>query len=61
MFRKDLVDPNIFITGEVNLTVPEHKEERAKARVASPPWRLSLAYSLLITLILLQSKFFSAA
>jgi hypothetical protein len=54
---EDLVDPNIFITGEVNLIVPEHKEERAKAR-----WqvtvRLLLAYSLLITLILLQSKLF---
>jgi hypothetical protein len=54
---EDLVDPNIFITGEVNLTVPEHKEERAKARW-QVTMRLSLAYSLLITLILLQSKFF---
>jgi len=31
--------PNIFITGEVNLTVPEHKEERAKPGGKSP-WRL---------------------
>ncbi len=54
---KDLVDPNIFITGEVNLTVPEHKEERAKARW-QVTMRLLLAYSLLITLILLQSKLF---
>src|SRR5467141_5241681 len=54
---EDLVDPNIFITGEVNLTVREHKEERAKARW-QVTMRLSLAYSLLITLILLQSKFF---
>jgi len=54
---EDLVDPNIFITGEVNLTVPEHKEERAKARW-QVTMRLSLAYSLLITLILLQSKLF---
>src|SRR5229473_3150295 len=54
---EDLVDPNIFITGEVNLTVPEHKEERAKARW-QVTMRLLLAYSLLITLILLQSKLF---
>src|SRR5256884_2073744 len=54
---EDLVDPNIFITGEVNLTVPEHKEERAKARW-QVTMRLSLVYSLLITLILLQSKLF---
>jgi TonB C terminal len=54
---EDLVDPNIFITGEVHLTVPEHKEERAKARW-QVSMRLLLAYSLLITLILLQSKLF---
>jgi len=54
---EDLVDPNIFITGEVNLTVPEHKEERSKARW-QVTMRLLLAYSLLITLILLQSKLF---
>ena len=54
---EDLVDPNIFITGEVNLTVPEHKEERAKARW-QVTMRLLLPYSLLITLILLQSKLF---
>ena len=54
---EDLVDPNIFITGEVNLTVPDHKEERAKARW-QVTMRLLLAYSLLITLILLQSKLF---
>jgi hypothetical protein len=54
---EDLVDPNIFFTGEVNLTVPEHKEERAKARW-QVTMRLLLAYSLLITLILLQSRLF---
>src|SRR5713101_6480050 len=54
---EDLVDPNIFITGEVNLTVPEHKGERAKAR-GQVTMRLLLTYSLLITLILLQSKLF---
>jgi TonB family protein len=54
---EDLVNPDIFITGEVNLTVPEHKEERAKARW-QVTMRLLLAYSLLITLILLQSKLF---
>jgi TonB family protein len=54
---EDLVEPNIFITGEVNLTVPEHKEERAKARW-QVTMRLLTGYSLLITLILLQAKFF---
>src|SRR5229473_3055749 len=54
---EDLVDPNIFITGEVNLTVPEHKEERAKARW-QVTMRLLVAYALLITLILLQAKLF---
>lgn len=54
---EDLVEPNIFITGEVNLTVPEHKEERVKARW-QVTMRLLLAYSLLITLILLQAKLF---
>jgi TonB family protein len=54
---EDLVEPNIFITGEVNLTVPEHKEERAQARW-QVTMRLLTGYSLLITLLLLQSKFF---
>jgi TonB family protein len=54
---QDLVEPDIFITGEVNLTIPEYKEERAKARW-QVTMRLLLAYSLLITLLLLQSKFF---
>src|SRR5260370_9439088 len=31
---EDLVDPNIFITGEVNLTVPDHKEEKHKWQLA---------------------------
>jgi len=53
----DLVDPDIFITGEVHLAVPEEKEGKAK-------WQLIVRISsfafhaLLITLILLQAKLF---
>jgi outer membrane biosynthesis protein TonB len=53
----DLVDPDIFITGEVHLAAPEEKEGKAK-------WQLIVRISsfafhaLLITLILLQAKLF---
>jgi TonB family protein len=53
----DLVDPDIFITGEVHLAAPEEKEGKAK-------WQLVVRISsfafhaLLITLILLQAKLF---
>jgi hypothetical protein len=53
----DLVDPDIFITGEVHLAAPEEKEGKAK-------WQLitrisSFAFHIfLITLILLQAKLF---
>jgi outer membrane biosynthesis protein TonB len=53
----DLVDPDIFITGEVHLAPPEEKEGKAK-------WQLIVRISsfafhaLLITLILLQAKLF---
>ncbi len=53
----DLVDPDIFITGEVHLAPPEEKEGKAK-------WQLIVRISsfafhaLLIALILLQTKLF---
>ncbi len=53
----DLVDPDIFITGEVHLAPPEEKEGKAK-------WQLIVRISsfafhaLLIALILLQAKLF---
>jgi TonB family protein len=53
----DLVEPDIFMTGEVQLATPEPKEESAK-------WQLTTRASsvvfhvLLISLILLQSKLF---
>jgi outer membrane biosynthesis protein TonB len=53
----DLVDPDIFITGEVHLAAPEEKEGKAR-------WQLIVRISsfafhaLLITLILLQAKLF---
>jgi outer membrane biosynthesis protein TonB len=53
----DLVDPDIFITGEVHLAAPEEKEGKVK-------WQLIVRISsfafhaLLITLILLQAKLF---
>ena len=53
----DLVEPDIFMTGEVQLATPEPKEEGAK-------WQLTTRASsvifhvLLISLILLQSKLF---
>jgi len=53
----DLVDPDIFITGEVHLAPPQEKEGKAK-------WQLIVRISsfafhaLLIALILLQAKLF---
>ncbi len=53
----DLVEPDIFMTGEVQLATPEQKDESAK-------WQLTTRASsvifhvLLISLILLQSKLF---
>ena len=53
----DLVDPDIFITGEIHLAAPEEKEGKAK-------WQLIVRISsfafhaLLISLILLQAKLF---
>jgi len=54
---EDLVDPDIFMTGEVHLSVPEQKEQKGK-------WQIVTRFSsvafhvLLLTLILLQSKLF---
>ena len=53
----DLVEPDIFITGEVNLTIPERKKERIEARKQVSLVLLS-SYALLITLILLYPKIF---
>ncbi|HUC53049.1 MAG TPA: TonB C-terminal domain-containing protein [Candidatus Cybelea sp.] len=54
---EDLVEPDVFITGEVNLTVPENKEARAEAR-KQVTTRLLVVYSLLISSILLEPRLF---
>ncbi|HTT32127.1 MAG TPA: TonB C-terminal domain-containing protein [Candidatus Acidoferrum sp.] len=54
---EDLVEPDIFLTGEVHLSVPEKKEEKAK-------WQIVTRFSsvafhlLLLAFILLQAKLF---
>ena len=53
----DLVEPDIFLTGEVNLTIPDRREERTKARKQVSLLLLS-SYAVLITLILLYPKIF---
>jgi len=53
----DLVEPDIFMTGEVNLTLPDRREDRAQAR-RQVSTRLVLGYALLITAIYLQGKLF---
>jgi len=56
---EDLVEPDVFMTGEVHLSVPEKKEDKAK-------WQIVTRFSsvafhvLLLALILLQSKLFPA-
>jgi TonB family protein len=54
---EDLVDPDIFSTGEIQLIVPEQKDEKAKWQVAT---RLSsIAFHILLFVALLfQSKLF---
>jgi hypothetical protein len=54
---EDLVDPDIFMTGEVQLIVPEQAEEKAKWQLTT---RLSsIAFHILLFLALLfQSKLF---
>jgi outer membrane biosynthesis protein TonB len=56
---EDLVEPDIFTTGEVNLTVPDRREDRAVAR-RQVSLRLVSGYALLITLIWLQARLFPA-
>ena len=53
----DLVGPDIFTTGEVHLAVPEKKEESAKWQIATRAFSV-VFHVLLISLILLQSKWF---
>jgi TonB family protein len=53
----DLVEPDIFTTGEVNLTLPDRREGRAEAR-RQVSLRLVSGYALLITLIWLQARLF---
>lgn len=55
----DLVDPDIFMTGEVQLIVPEQAEEKGKWQIIT---RISSVafHILLIAVILLQSKLFPA-
>lgn len=53
----DLVEPDIFTTGEVRLAIPEQKEEKAKWQIASRASSV-VFHVLLIATILLQSKLF---
>jgi len=53
----DLVDPDIFITGEVHLAAPEAKEDKAKWQVLTRVSSVAF-HVLLLTAILLQSKLF---
>jgi outer membrane biosynthesis protein TonB len=53
----DLVEPDIFITGEVHLAAPEQREEKAKWQVLTRFSSVAF-HALLIALILLQSKLF---
>ena len=57
ILHTDLVDPDIFITGEVNLAPPEEKEGKAKWQVIT---RISsfAFHVLVITLIIFQAKLF---
>jgi len=54
---EDLVEPDVFLTGEVNLTIPDRKEERTQARKQVSLY-LTSGYAVLITLILLYPKIF---
>jgi TonB family protein len=53
----DLVGPDIFMTGEVQLAIPEQKEESAKWQITTRASSV-IFHVLLISLILLQSKLF---
>src|SRR5437763_8875796 len=53
----DLVEPDIFMTGEVQLAIPEHKVESAKWQLTTRASSV-IVHILLISLILLQSKLF---
>src|SRR5437763_8459319 len=53
----DLVGPDIFMTGEVQLAIPQQKEESAKWQLATRASSV-VFHILLISLILLQSKLF---
>ncbi|HYL84091.1 MAG TPA: hypothetical protein VE263_07650 [Candidatus Angelobacter sp.] len=54
---EDLVEPDIFTTGEVHLAVPEQKEQKAKWQVVTRASSFAF-HALLLTLILLQAKLF---
>ena len=56
---EDLVGPDIFMTGEVHLAVPEKKEDSAKWQIATRASSV-IFHVVLISLILLQSKLFPA-
>jgi len=53
----DLVGPDIFTTGEVQLVVPEQKDDSAKWQITTRASSV-IFHVLLISLILLQSKLF---
>jgi len=55
----DLVGPDIFTTGEVHLAAPEQKEESAKWQIATRASSVAF-HVLLISLLLLQAKWFPA-
>jgi len=55
----DLVEPDIFMTGEVHLSVPEKKEDKARWQVITRFSSVAF-HALLLALILLQAKLFPA-
>ncbi|PYT71864.1 MAG: hypothetical protein DMG39_11815 [Acidobacteria bacterium] len=55
----DLVGRDIFMTGEVQLAIPEQKEESGRWQIATRASSV-VFHILLISVILLQSKFFPA-
>src|SRR5262245_52951584 len=53
----DLVDPDVFLTGEVHLAAPEQKEETAKWQLTTRASSV-LFHILVLAVVLLQSKIF---
>jgi TonB family protein len=53
----DLVEPDVFMTGEVHLAAPEQREDKAKWQVITRASSFAF-HTLLLALILLQAKLF---